>query len=45
MLKTGFSFIDEGLGGLHAGDLATVQRECIQTEQLKDCPKFWFYEA
>jgi hypothetical protein len=34
MIKTGFSFIDMDLGGLHAGDLATVQGECIQTEQF-----------
>lgn len=34
MIKTGFSFIDTDLGGLNAGDLATVQGECIQTEQF-----------
>ena len=34
MIKTGFSFIDTDLGGLHAGDLATVQGECIQAEQF-----------
>ena len=34
MIKTGFSFIDTDLGGLHAGDLATVQGECIQVEQF-----------
>ena len=34
MIKTGFSFIDTDLGGLHAGDLATIQGECIQVEQF-----------
>ena len=34
MIKTGFSFIDTDLGRLHAGDLATVQGECIQVEQF-----------
>lgn len=34
MIKTGFSFIDTDLGGLHAGDLATIQGECIQAEQF-----------
>ena len=34
MIKTGFSFIDMDLGGLHAGDLVTVQGECIQAEQF-----------
>lgn len=34
MIKTGFSFIDTDLGGLNAGDLATVQGECIQVEQF-----------
>ena len=34
MIKTGFSFIDTDLGGLHAGELATVQGECIQAEQF-----------
>ncbi|MBR3675627.1 MAG: hypothetical protein IKN71_00630, partial [Alphaproteobacteria bacterium] len=34
MIKTGFSFIDTDLGGLNAGDLVTVQGECIQVEQF-----------
>lgn len=34
MIKTGFSFIDTDLGGLHAGDLVTMQGECIQAEQF-----------
>ena len=34
MIKTGFSFIDTDLGGLNAGDLATIQGECIQVEQF-----------
>lgn len=34
MIKTGFYFIDTDLGGLHAGDLATMQGECIQAEQF-----------
>ncbi|MCQ2734674.1 MAG: hypothetical protein MJ212_01830 [Alphaproteobacteria bacterium] len=34
MIKTGFSFIDTDLGGLHAGDLVTMQGECIQVEQF-----------
>lgn len=34
MIKTGFTFIDKGLGGLHPGDLATVQGECMQAEQF-----------
>ena len=34
MIKTGFSFIDKDLGGLHAGDLATIQGECLQVEQF-----------
>lgn len=34
MIKTGFSFIDTDLGGLHAGDLATIQGECLQVEQF-----------
>lgn len=34
MIKTGFSFIDTDLGGFHAGDLATIQGECLQVEQF-----------
>ena len=34
MIKTGFSFMDTDLGGLNAGDLVTVQGECIQVEQF-----------
>ena len=34
MIKTGFSFIDTDLGGLHSGDLVTMQGDCIQVEQF-----------
>ena len=34
MIKTGFKFIDTDLGGLHAGDLVSIQGECVQAEQF-----------